>query len=188
MSWSEDGVPEGYLKTPASRRQFNAFGKQDAAQKNGAIAVLVIQNDFPRKNVMGGNRGTMYLDPYKKLIRPNLFIFLQKWHRPSWGRIMPPKKFGTKPSKTYPANVMLQFNKTTSELQSSDVLGFLEGTDLKDKVSVISAHYDHREKGILSFIMARMMMVRERSVCLKSRKLLPKQKRKAKDLAEVYYF
>jgi Zn-dependent M28 family amino/carboxypeptidase len=54
-------------------------------------------------------------------------------------------KNNTQP-KTYIADIMLQFNKETMHLQSSDVLGYLEGTDLKDELVVISAHYDHLGK------------------------------------------
>jgi Zn-dependent M28 family amino/carboxypeptidase len=55
-------------------------------------------------------------------------------------------KAGNPLAKTYVVNVMLQFNKATAQLQSSDVLGYLEGTDLKDQLLVISAHYDHLGK------------------------------------------
>ena len=48
--------------------------------------------------------------------------------------------------KAYTANIHLGFRKSSLKLQSSDVLGFLEGTDLKDQVLVLSAHYDHLGK------------------------------------------
>jgi Zn-dependent M28 family amino/carboxypeptidase len=41
---------------------------------------------------------------------------------------------------------MLAFNKTITNLQSSNVLGLLEGTDLKDEYVFITAHYDHLGK------------------------------------------
>jgi Zn-dependent M28 family amino/carboxypeptidase len=50
---------------------------------------------------------------------------------------------GAPMQKVYNANVKLDLKKTTNQLQASDVLGFLPGTDLKDQVIVISAHMDH---------------------------------------------
>jgi len=48
--------------------------------------------------------------------------------------------------RTYPANLMLGFNKATTVLESTDVLGVLEGTDLKDQYVFVTAHYDHLGK------------------------------------------
>ena len=48
--------------------------------------------------------------------------------------------------KTYSANIWLSIQKETKMLQSTDVLGYLEGTDLKEQLLVISAHYDHLGK------------------------------------------
>ncbi|MBS1934396.1 MAG: M28 family peptidase [Bacteroidetes bacterium] len=124
---------------------FNAYGKQDAAQKNGAIAVLVIQPDFPRKDPTSP-LGNMYLNPYKKVIRPNTYYVSEKIAQAIMGEDYNAAKNGNAQPKTYAANIMLQLNKTTMNLQSSDVLGFLEGTDLKDQIVVISAHYDHLGK------------------------------------------
>ena len=42
-----------------------------------------------------------------------------------------------------PAPFSVQFPEQRQELASSNVLGFLEGTDKKDEVLVVSAHYDH---------------------------------------------
>ncbi|MES1226661.1 MAG: M28 family peptidase, partial [Bacteroidota bacterium] len=139
-----NGVPPGYLQSPSTRRLFNAYGKQDAAQKNGAIAVLVIQNDFPRKEP--SSLGNMYLNPYRRVIRPNTFYISEKIAQAIMGDDYTAAKNGTAQPKTYTAGIMLQLNKTTMHLQSSDVLGFLEGTDLKDEVVVVSAHYDHLGK------------------------------------------
>ncbi len=55
-------------------------------------------------------------------------------------------KKGSPRTKSYSADVFLSLQKQTQLLQSSDVLGFMEGGDLKDQVLVISAHYDHLGK------------------------------------------
>ncbi len=55
-------------------------------------------------------------------------------------------KAGNPVAKSYSSNIMLDFNKSTLKLESSNVIGFLEGTDLKDEFVVISSHYDHLGK------------------------------------------
>ena len=139
-----DGLPSGQLQTQIRGRSFIPFGKQDAAQKNGAVAVLVIQENFPRRN--DGNKGRMYLTGYKKVNRPNTFYVSEKIAKAIMGDDYQGKANTHAQPKTYTSDIMLQFTKETAHLQSSDVLGFLEGTDLKDELVVISAHYDHLGK------------------------------------------
>jgi hypothetical protein len=140
-----NSLPPNRLQTQINRRTFNPFGKQDAAQQHGAIAVMIIQDDFPHKNRIA-NLGNMYLNGYKKIIRPNTFYVSNKMAEAIMGKDFMAAKNGTPQPKTYSANIQLQFEKTTNQLQSSDVLGWLEGTDLKDQTLVISAHYDHLGK------------------------------------------
>ena len=49
-------------------------------------------------------------------------------------------------AKTYPAEIDLGYSKTTKINRASNVLGVLEGTDLKDEYVFITAHYDHLGK------------------------------------------
>ena len=46
-------------------------------------------------------------------------------------------------TQTIKANVSADFGQKLKDVKSSNVLGFIEGSDLKDEVLVISAHYDH---------------------------------------------
>lgn len=48
-----------------------------------------------------------------------------------------------KVSKVKPASVAYSIAQTVSEVRSENILGFLEGTDKKDEVVVVTAHYDH---------------------------------------------
>lgn len=50
---------------------------------------------------------------------------------------------GTPASKVVKTNLASSVVSKVSSTRSENVLGFLEGTDLKDEVVVISAHYDH---------------------------------------------
>lgn len=130
---------------PSNNRRINTFySKQALAQKNGAIAVLIIQNGFPRKSF--GDKGQMYLNGYRKTIYPNTFYVSDKVAETIMGGDYTSVTAGNIQPKPYAADVLLEFAKTTGHLQSSDVVGLLEGTDLKDELVVISAHYDHLGK------------------------------------------
>lgn len=119
--------------------------KLDAAQKNGAIALLVIGNNFPRQ-MKTNFKGNMYLNAFQRTIRPNQFTISEKMAEAIMGADYTNAKSGNIQPKVYTANVMLAFNKTTTNLQSSNVLGLLEGSDLKDEYVFITSHYDHLGK------------------------------------------
>jgi len=138
--------PQGQTQQQGQRGGFgNQFARIDAAQKNGAVAVLVIGSGFPRQQKTNP-KGNMYLSSFQKIVRLNQFQVSENIARAIMGDDYDKAKAGTLPPKTYTANVMLSFNKTTTDLQSSDVLGVLEGTDLKDEYVFITAHYDHLGK------------------------------------------
>jgi hypothetical protein len=119
--------------------------KLEAAQKNGAVTVLTVGSNFPRQ-MKTSPKGNMYLNAFQRSIRPNQFTVSEKMAEAIMGADYADAKAGKIQPKVYTANVMLTFNKTITNLQSSDVLGLLEGTDLKDEYVFITAHYDHLGK------------------------------------------
>jgi len=119
--------------------------RSDAAQKRGAVAVLIISPGFPRQTKTNP-KGTMFLNAFQKTIHPNLFTISEKMADAIMGGDYANAKAGKTTAKTYSANVLLSFNKNVISLQSSNVLGLLEGTDLKDEYVFITAHYDHLGK------------------------------------------
>jgi hypothetical protein len=125
---------------PAGRRGF--FAKQEAAQKNGAVAVLILTPAIPQRYL--DTKGNMSLTEYNKTIYPNTFYITEKVAQSIAGDDYANLKTGT--PKVYTVNLELNLRKSTLHLQSSDVLGFLEGTDLKNEIIVLSAHYDHLGK------------------------------------------
>lgn len=129
-------------------QRFNPFAIQDAAAKNGASAVLVVQDNFPRR--AGPTRGNQTVSGYKRTIYPNSFAISESIAMEIMGAdyatAKESMKAGNPVGKTYTTNVQLELAKTTIKLQSSNVIGVLEGTDLKDEYLVISAHYDHLGK------------------------------------------
>lgn len=118
--------------------------RQQLALKNGAAAVLVVQQGFPIKSHVPSNRP--YLDGFKKVNLPNMFFISEKVAEAIMGTDFAAAKSGSLKRGAYTAEVVLDFAKTISTTQASDVLGLLEGTDLKDQYVVISAHYDHLGK------------------------------------------
>jgi len=122
----------------------NQFARVDAAQKNGAAAVLVV-GSFPHQ-AKTNQKGNMYLNVFQKIIRPNQFQVSENVAREIMGDDYARAKSGNMEPKTYSVNLTLSFNKSTTTLESSDVLGVLEGTDLKDEYVFVTGHYDHLGK------------------------------------------
>lgn len=128
------------------RRNFgNQFARIDAAQKKGAVAILVIGANFPG-SAKTNTKGNMYVNAFQKIIRPNQFQVSEKIAEAIMGEDYTKVKEGTIQPKTYTTNLALSFIKTTANPQSSNVLGVLEGTDLKDEYVFVTAHYDHLGK------------------------------------------
>ena len=121
------------------------FARLDAAQKNGAVAVLVVGMNFPR-SLKTGAKGNMYLNAFQKVVRPNQFQVSENIAREIMGDDYAKAKAGALQPKSYSTNLTLSLTKSTSTLESSDVLGVLEGTDLKDEYVFVTAHYDHLGK------------------------------------------
>ena len=126
----------------AARRFFMA--KQEAAQKNGAAALLILQSTAPRN--VREPKGNMSMTEFPRTIFPNTFYINDAIAKAIAKDDFPAVQNASGAGKTFAAAVKLGVKKTTLHLQSSDVLGFLEGTDLKDQILVISAHYDHLGK------------------------------------------
>jgi hypothetical protein len=142
-----NGDPSGEAVKPGAtpvKRYSPVTARIEAAQKNGAVALLIMQTGFPHKSY--GIKGTMYLNGYKKVNRPDVFMVSDKIVAAILGADLIEATGANPTPKSYAVNTMLEFSKNTAELYSSDVLGFLEGTDLKDQLVVISAHYDHLGK------------------------------------------
>lgn len=55
-------------------------------------------------------------------------------------------KTGSYSSKTYEAEIELGYSKITQTATASNVIGVVEGSDLKDEYVFITAHYDHLGK------------------------------------------
>ena len=136
--------------TSASPRQrYNPFTAMETAQKNGATAILMVQGNFPRKG-MPGAKGMPYLNGFRKSVYPNTYYISEEIAKAIMGGDFDAAKEALKNSnpqpKSYEANIKLDFKKEMNEMSSSNVVGFLEGSDKKDEFVFITAHYDHLGK------------------------------------------
>ena len=140
-------APSGGASTPT--RRLNPFTIMETAQKNGAAAILMVQNNFPRKGAPFV-KGSPYLNGFHSSVYPNTFFISEDIAKAIMGAdfdaVKDAMKNGNSPFKKYQANVKLEFKKEINELASTNVIGFLEGSDKKDEFVFITAHYDHLGK------------------------------------------
>lgn len=126
-------------------RRMGFINKQAIAAQHGAAAVIQVQaNLSPSFRAMGGNRP--YLDLYKKSLAPNMCTIRGEVGTQLTGLSLEALTEAAKSGKigqTYPVRLSMGMEKTTSQIPTANVVGFMEGGDLKDEVLVITAHYDH---------------------------------------------
>ena len=123
-----------------------AFAKAGTAKTNGAIGLIVINSDFPKKTPMNP-KGNMTIN------RPNATSFFtitvsEKVGAALLGRTFVPtkKQFEEINAGSYFAETKLLIQKNTATLESSNVIGIVEGSDKKDEYIFITGHYDHLGK------------------------------------------
>jgi hypothetical protein len=121
---------------------------QKAAKKNGAAALIIVQTNFLRGP--SPIRDRMYIRDYRQDSLPNTFILSDSAARMILGSdfevLKKTMKTNAPVAKTYPVKVKLEHEKVMQHLESSNVIGMLEGTDKKDEAIIITAHYDHLGK------------------------------------------
>ena len=107
--------------------------------RKGVAAILIVDNSFGGSNNNRG--GNISINLFKKTIAPQRYYISDVVARTIIGNdfdVLSPNTI-----KTFSAEISLVTNKTTITLKSSDVIGLLQGTDLKEEYVVVSAHYDH---------------------------------------------
>lgn len=118
-----------------------AQARNEALRNKGVAAMLTIASTYPRtKPAPRLANPTMQL--FKRVIPPQQFTISEELANAIVGADYDEAKAGAQP-KVAMANVMLEVHKGTTILQSSNVIGIIPGTDLKDEYLFITAHYDH---------------------------------------------
>lgn len=140
------------LSAAANSRNANYARVINALIRKGAAAVLLVQGGFPREQGIAAQHGAMSLNQYKRSVTPNVFSISEQVAAKLMGADWNQAKANTIPSKIYPAEVKLAFSKSFTQLESTNVLGVVEGTDKKDEYLFVTAHYDHIgiENGVIN--------------------------------------
>jgi hypothetical protein len=124
------------------------FTLQEAAGKNGVTALLIVDSRFPRMPMPA--KGNMYIEDYKKENIPNTFFIsdsvAMKIMGNDYAAVKKIIKTELPAPKSYVVNANFDLAKSTDHLESSNVIGMLEGADKKDEALIITAHYDHLGK------------------------------------------
>ncbi|MBX3242761.1 MAG: M28 family peptidase [Chitinophagaceae bacterium] len=121
------GIPE------EEKNRINVFAQQEAAEKKGAAALLIVNNkisEVPPK-------GNLYVNLYKQSYRINTFTISEEIARAIAGGQL------TGAPRVVKTKLDIDFVKQPLTLKSYNVLGLMEGSDLKDEYVVLTAHYDH---------------------------------------------
>ena len=141
-----EGAPADYKPSQTGfQNPSGTSGKLNAASKKGAVAVLIILKDFPRRASI--SQSNWNLNGYRATINPQLFYISKNIAENIMGEdgkgVYEKMAENALKGKTYKANIDLSFRKTTLTTQVSNVMGLLEGTDKKDEYVFVTAHYDH---------------------------------------------
>ena len=83
------GFPPGYVQAQITKKNFNGFAKVDAALKHGAVAIFIIQEDFPRNRPLS-EPGLMYRNYYQRGNFTCLFLYFRKHCPKDHGRGLRP--------------------------------------------------------------------------------------------------
>ncbi|HEY1113621.1 MAG TPA: M28 family peptidase [Chitinophagaceae bacterium] len=122
--------------------------RMDAIRGGGAAAVLTVSANYPRREP-AERKGRLGLSFFKPLIGAQQFTVSEGVAKAIVGTANAAGGSGYESVKSaitptvVKAEVLLNVEKATRTLQSTNVVGVLPGTDLKDEYLVITAHYDH---------------------------------------------
>ncbi|MEO8583586.1 MAG: M28 family peptidase, partial [Flavitalea sp.] len=117
---------------------------QQAAQKNGAVAMLIADRNFPRSP--SPSKGYMYVNESNDTV-PDAYIISDSVANAILGtgrlNIRKKLKAGNAISASIPVNIKMELKKNHGVFITSNVIGMIEGTDKKEEAIIITAHYDH---------------------------------------------
>jgi hypothetical protein len=120
--------------------------KMRAAIAKGAAALFVVSADFPRKNATP-IKGNMYVKPNTNpgFAMANISAEVAGAMIGSTNKLSMADLAGINKG-VYTAATNVVANKVTENLESSNVIGIIPGTDKKDEYLFLTGHYDHLGK------------------------------------------
>lgn len=136
------GIPQGYKP---SGQESSVQGKLGTAAAKGAKALLVINPYADRMETATGRRrlkrSAIYLSKEPENTDPNLYYITPDMATALLG--LPDKSTLPATALQAPSRVDIFFEKNVVVKRPSNVLAYLEGTDKKEEVVFVTAHYDH---------------------------------------------
>jgi hypothetical protein len=124
--------------------------KPEKARENGVLALLIVIDDV-QKGVQDNKHKletpSMKLDMNRKEM-PIIYISKDMANailkKQKLDKIRKKIEANGKPvKKDAKTNLTINIKNTIQKIEAENVLGYLEGTDLKDELIVVTAHYDH---------------------------------------------
>lgn len=122
----------------------NILNTLSQVMRRGAAAALVVQDIFPITNP--DLNGNMTYTQYAGMRYINHFSISPEVAAQLIGESADAIMSNKIPTKIFRVNVYMAYDEVNINRQSSNVLGYLEGTDKKDEMLVITGHYDHLGK------------------------------------------
>jgi hypothetical protein len=119
-----------------------SMGRTNFLLDRGAAAILYVAADFPRSRPSAAKSGQT-VNLFRKSQAPQQFIISEAVANAILNGELEGLKTAKSLVKTYPAEVMLEMRETHLMIPTSNVMGLLPGTDLKDEYLFITAHHDH---------------------------------------------
>ncbi len=155
---SKEGTSRITGTSSPSEWSTNRDKKLEAAAKNGVKTVFIISNDIKgmlaenRRSLLGAKVTLGELE--KRPTYPNNIYISTTIAEALMGakkeKIIKARDRITEKGKSrkvsIKTDIALDMDKNTSSLKGNNVLGFIEGTDKKDEIIVLSAHFDHLGK------------------------------------------
>src|SRR5215203_259233 len=131
------------MPATSSNLQVNTVSFQMLLEK-GVAAILWVTDNVP-KTISAKRKFPEVLNPFQPSITPQHFYISETIARAISKDYDEVKSLNTEIRK-YRSNILLEMKKQTLTLQSSNVIGILEGRDLKNEYLFVTAHYDHLGK------------------------------------------
>lgn len=144
-----DGAPSTYKSNKRGyRAPGTVFGKIAAATQKGAASILIVTAGFPRPAVQA--QSNMYVNLYTPGQSPNVYSISAKLAEgiigAEYAALSQKAKNEKLSAKSIKANLLLELNKQVIRMESTNVLGYVEGGSKSDEWLIVTAHYDHLGK------------------------------------------
>ena len=120
-------------------------GIMNTLASKGVVGVITVQSNYPR-TTPANRKGGQTVNTFRRTITPQQYTISEAVARDIIGADFDNAKSNAATYKVYQSNIALEVRKVTMTMESSNVLGVLEGSDLKDEYVFLTSHYDHLGK------------------------------------------